>query len=74
MKFAVYLEKAEEGGYTVSVPALPGCFSEGDTKEEALGNIKDAIEGYIKVLKEHGREDEIPKEAGFIETIEVTAA
>lgn len=48
MKFKVVLEPAEEGGYTVYVPSLPGCISEGDTKEEALENIKEAIELYLE--------------------------
>ena len=44
MKFKVVLEEAEEGGYVVYVPALPGCVSQGETKEEAIENIKEAIE------------------------------
>lgn len=48
MKFKVVLEPAEEGGYVVYVPSLPGCISEGDTKEEALKNIKEAIELYLE--------------------------
>ena len=48
MKFLVILEPQEEGGYTVYVPSLPGCISEGDTKEEALKNIKEAIELYLE--------------------------
>ncbi len=48
MKFKVVLEPAEEGGYTVYAPSLPGCISEGDTKEEALENIKEAIELYLE--------------------------
>ncbi|MEN6379406.1 MAG: type II toxin-antitoxin system HicB family antitoxin [Methanofastidiosum sp.] len=44
MKVTVVLEPQEEGGFTVFVPSLPGCISEGDTKEEALDNIKEAIE------------------------------
>lgn len=43
LTYEVVLEPAEEGGYTVYVPALRGCVSEGDTEEEALENIKDAI-------------------------------
>jgi predicted RNase H-like HicB family nuclease len=50
MKLKVVLESAEEGGYTVYIPALPGCISEGDTYEEALENIKDALKGYLIVL------------------------
>ena len=49
MKFKVVLEEAEEGGYVVYVPALPGCVSQGETKEEALENIKEAIEVYLDV-------------------------
>jgi len=51
--YEVFLEPAEEGGYTVICPALPGCISESDTREEALCNIKDAISGYLAVLKKH---------------------
>ena len=48
MKLKVVLEPSEEGGYTVRVPSLPGCISEGDTVEEALANIRDAIEVYLE--------------------------
>ncbi len=48
MRFKVVLETAEEGGYTVYVPSLSGCISEGDTKEEALKNIREAIELYLE--------------------------
>ena len=40
MKLTVVLEPSDEGGYSVFVPTLPGCISEGDTREEALGNIR----------------------------------
>ena len=43
MRLDVVLEPSEEGGYTVFVPALPGCISEGDSREEALTNIREAI-------------------------------
>ena len=48
MKLKVILEKSEEGGYTVFVPSLPGCISEGDTRKEALDNIKEAIKLYLE--------------------------
>lgn len=54
VRYTVILEPQEEGGYTITVPALPGCISEGDTVEEALENIKDAIAGYIASLRKHG--------------------
>lgn len=52
-QYLVVLTSQEEGGYTVTVPALPGCISEGDTKREALKNIKDAIKGYLFVVQKH---------------------
>jgi predicted RNase H-like HicB family nuclease len=48
MKLTIILEPQEEGGFTVHVPSLPGCISEGDTKEEAIKNIKEAIELYLE--------------------------
>jgi len=48
MKLKIILEPSEEGRYTVFVPALPVCISEGDTKEEALKNIREAIELYLE--------------------------
>lgn len=50
VKYLVTLREAEEGGYTVEVPALPGCISEGDSYEEALANIRDAITAYLAEL------------------------
>ncbi|CUU10006.1 MAG: type II toxin-antitoxin system HicB family antitoxin [Fimbriimonadales bacterium] len=52
MTFKVVLEPSEDGGYTVYVPALPGCISEGDTIEEALQNIREAIELYLEPSEE----------------------
>ena len=48
MNLDIILEPSEEGGFTVTVPALPGCISEGDTREEALNNIREAIELYLE--------------------------
>ena len=53
MRFKVVIEKDEEvGGYVVSCPSLPGCFSQGDTVEEALENIKEAIQACLESLAE----------------------
>ena len=52
MKLKIILEPSEEGGYTAIVPCLPGCISEGDTKEEALKNIREAIELYLEPVKD----------------------
>ena len=48
MRLKVVLEPSDEGGYTVHVPSLPGCVSEGDTLEEAQANIREAIEVYLE--------------------------
>jgi len=60
-EYEVFLEEAEEGGYVVTCPALPGCISEGETREEALANIKDAIEGYLDTLRRHGDPIPVPR-------------
>jgi len=52
VKLKVTLEEDEEGRYIVSCPALPGCHSQGDTAEEALENIKEAVEGCLESLSE----------------------
>ena len=54
MKYKLVLESQEEGGYTICVPTLPGCVSQGETAEEALVNIKETIEVYLESLKERG--------------------
>jgi antitoxin HicB len=51
MKFYVVLEPAEEGGFNVTVPALDGCFTEGETEEEALRNAREAILCYLEGLE-----------------------
>ena len=52
MKYKVVLEAQAEGGYTVYVPTLPGCVSQGETVEEAVTNIKEAISLYLESLEE----------------------
>ena len=49
MKIKAIIHPAEEGGYWAEVPALPGCITEGDTMDEVLVNLKDAIEGWLEV-------------------------
>lgn len=58
--FSVVLTPAEEGGFTVTVPSLHGCVTEGDTYEEALANAKEAIELTVECMTERG--EEIPQE------------
>ena len=61
-KFRILLEPDVDGGYTVQVIGLPGCFTEGDTKEEAITNAKDAIALYLGYLKDKGMKvGDLPK-------------
>lgn len=57
-EFVVYLQPDEEGGYVISAPEFPGCVTQGETREEALEMIRDAIQGYLESLRAHG--DPIP--------------
>jgi len=63
MEYSVVVHDAEGGGYWVEVPALPGCYSQGESVEEALENVREAIELYLEALREEGaqipRDDEI---------------
>jgi predicted RNase H-like HicB family nuclease len=68
MVYRVILEKGEDFGYVVHCPAIPGCHSQGDTMEEAIENIKDAIRGCLSVLDE----DDIPKTTEEVAVLEVT--
>lgn len=52
MRFKVVLEPSDEGGYTVYVPSLPGCITEGDSVEEALKNIQEAIALYLEPVED----------------------
>ena len=60
LKYDVLFEEQQDGGFTVTVPSLPGCISEGDTFEEAKENIADAIKLYVEDLAHDG--EEIPQE------------
>ncbi len=71
MRYTVILEKEPDGGYVVSVPALPGCVSQGDSREEALANIREAIQLYVDDCRAAG--DPVPTEAGR-EIVEIEAA
>jgi len=58
MKYRIALHKSEEG-YSVSVPGLPGCWSQGATEKEALDNIRDAISEYVSVIEEQLRGEDV---------------
>jgi len=65
MKLKVIVHEAEEGGYWAEVPAVPGCCTQGETFEELLQNLYEAIEGCLSVDVEH------PKEAGDAHVLEI---
>ncbi len=72
-EYTVILHAAEEGGYWVEVPALPGCVSQGETEAEALARIREAIESHLEALREDGQE--IPTERELvIKKVEVAVA
>ena len=71
MKYTVILEKGRESGYVAQVPALRGCVSQGATKQEAIANVKEAIEAYLEALAEDDLP--LPTEVGR-ETVEVQVA
>ena len=62
MKYRIALHKSEEG-FSVSVPGLPGCWSQGKTEAEALENIKDAIQSYLETVEELTKD----KESRYVE-------
>jgi predicted RNase H-like HicB family nuclease len=71
MKYTVIVEKGNESGFVVYAPALKGCVSQGETREEALRNIKEAMEAYVEALLEDGLP--VPTDIGK-DTIELEVA
>jgi predicted RNase H-like HicB family nuclease len=57
MKIRILIHEADEGGYWAEVPALRGCYSEGDTLEEMVANIREAVEGWFEVAAEQTKAD-----------------
>ncbi|MGH7814089.1 MAG: type II toxin-antitoxin system HicB family antitoxin [Candidatus Binataceae bacterium] len=53
MKFRVVLQQDEAGVFVAEVPSLPGCLSQGATRQDALDNVREAIVGYLESLKQH---------------------
>ncbi len=62
MGYTVVLEQEPDGGYVVTVPALPGCVTQGDTRDEAIRNVREAIELYLEDC--HAAGDPVPTEVG----------
>ena len=71
MRYTVVLEQEQDGGYVACAPALPGCVSPGETRAEALGNIREAVELYVADCHDAGAP--VPNEAGK-EFVEIEAA
>ncbi|MBI4675099.1 MAG: type II toxin-antitoxin system HicB family antitoxin [Chloroflexi bacterium] len=67
MRFKVVLEPSDEGGFTVYIPSLPGCISEGETVEEALQNIEQAAELYLEPVED----DWVLDEQALVKEIEL---
>ncbi|MCY4530660.1 MAG: type II toxin-antitoxin system HicB family antitoxin [Chloroflexi bacterium] len=61
MQYSVVVHIAEEGGYWVEVPALPSCYSQGESIAESLRNVSEAIELYLEVPRDEGRD--VPRDA-----------
>ncbi len=70
--YTAVFEREEDGGYSVWVPDLPGCASQGDTYGEAMANIREAIESYLEAHKKLGRP--IPAPRTEIKVVEIPAA
>jgi len=64
MEYTILIYRAEEGGFWAEVPALPGCYSQGETIEDTMKNVKEAIEAHLMALKEEG--EKIPAEEEFV--------
>ena len=62
MEYTVIFHQAEEGGYWAEVPMLPGCYSQGETMDEAMRNIKEAIESHLEALRDDKQEIPIEEE------------
>ena len=71
MKYTVIIENGQESGFVAHVPALRGCVSQGATRQEAIANVREAIEAYLEALMEDGLP--VPTEVGR-ETVEVQVA
>jgi len=67
MRYTVILQKEEDGGYVATVPVLPGCVSQGDTRDEALKNIEEAIEVYVEDVRAAGENVPIEDERTFVD-------
>ena len=70
MQYSVVVHHAEEGGFWVDVPALPGCYSQGESVDESLRNVAEAIELYLEALRDEGRD--APRDSEVVYQVSVT--
>lgn len=70
MEYSVVVHAAEEGGHWVEVPALPGCYSQGESVDDALANVREAIALYLETLREEGHD--VPKDEDVVFRVAVT--
>jgi len=70
MQYRILIQQDEDGIFVAECPSLPGCISQGKTRDKAIENIKDAIKGYLKSLKKHN--EPIPPQI-YEEVIQVNA-
>ena len=73
MNYSVIVHEAEEGGYWVEAPALPGCYSQGETLDDALDNVKESIALYLEALMDDDRRIPMDSDVVFHVTVPVEA-
>ncbi len=71
MDYVVVIHEAEEGGYWAEFPALPGCYTQGETLDEVIKRAPEAIESHVEVLREDGQE--VPNEQLLVMTLRLPA-
>src|SRR3989344_1724694 len=71
LNYSVKIHAAEEGGFWAEVPALPGCFTQGETLDEVRVMAKEAIEGFLEMLAKHGKEIPVEENEDVVGTLEV---
>ena len=69
MNYRVFIERDENGMFIIECPSLPGCISQGKTRDEAIENIRDAIKGYLESLKKHNEPIPPPIEEEIVEIV-----
>ena len=69
MEYSVIVHQAEEGGFWMEVPALPGCYSQGESVEDALQNVREAIALYLETLRDEGQD--VPRDADVVYQVSV---